>query len=344
MSSNISLNMTKGKGINYALLEYAKKNNYDLSDGTVNKAEWSETTKELAKIQEERKTNNKNSIFKGGSETNGDWHKNMVVKQGSTVDFSQEEMDRLLSKMGVSKKAAPTAVDSTKKTGTTTQNQKTESGYSTPISEYLKNNKTSALDKWEEKVEDADEAQSKVDDFHIMDDKTQKEYNQALIDKDNKKAAKIYQNAMLKTSQEEIETYDKNGDKMINTPEQIKKDRVDFFLKYENLNNPNRDKSIDPENKNHGIISNKEALELAKESKYQHDLIDIDGDGKINDNEYASYLYAIDSDNESHIGNGKISQKEFVDSQETLMTKSGKGLEDFKARMRGFYDLLKNNK
>lgn len=100
MGENISINITKNQGLTQGLAAYAK-NLKGANGGKIDAKEWDATVKELAKIQEERKASNGQSIFSGGSEK-GDWHKNMVVQEG-TVNFSDSEMKRLLATMGVNK-------------------------------------------------------------------------------------------------------------------------------------------------------------------------------------------------------------------------------------------------
>lgn len=155
-NTNISLNITKDKGITHALKAYVQEQkDMEISGGTIDAKEWDATLDKLAQIQKNRQEKNEASIFRGGSEK-ADWHKNMVVDEGK-IDFSQEEINELLSTMGVTlKKKAQEPDDKAKPSPDENKNQppkkdspiiptktpsvKTIGGFPTKIDPHAQNN------------------------------------------------------------------------------------------------------------------------------------------------------------------------------------------------------------
>jgi len=262
MSNFISLNIQNGQGLTQALQSYVTSNkDYEISGGSIDKTEWNATISELEKIQNERKTNNGNPIFSGGSE-NGNWHKNMLTKEGQ-VDLSEDEMSRLLSKMGVKNKKF--------------DNWCTESAKS------IDSEKTTA----DKIVYNKD-----VKEFDMVGD----EYRNDINNNGAKNAGTIYKAKALKTADDEIALYDKNNDGQIDIEEMEERNKKDFEEQFG---------QTDAEGKRLQDTTSENTL------KY----LDLDGDGKIDDKEYAAYLNAIDSNNDKEKSNGRISRDEYASTK-----------------------------
>ena len=281
MTNSFSLNIQKGQGLTQALQSYVKSNkDYDISGGSIDKTEWNATIAELGKIQEERKANNKTSIFTKQSGNN------MIVKQGQ-VDLSEDEMNRLLSKMGVSKKAAPAVQVSADKT-------KSNSGgiQTNPTPE-----KTSAFDKFGAECADSIDPEKTtadkmvyskdVKDFDMVGD----DFRKDITDNGGKNAGEIYKKKALETADSEIALYDDNHDGMISKEEQVKHDEEDYEKKFGKT-----DVTTQNENQKVSLRTNM--------------FMDLNKDGKVDDKEFAAYLYAMDSNNTNHSANGKITRDE----------------------------------
>lgn len=106
----INIRIKKDMGITQALKRLVKDAGENVK-GSV----WNDTLDKLVELNNQRKTDNKGSIFSGGTERN-DWHRNFVVHEGN-IEFSKSEMEALLDTMQVSEgvknrilgEAAPTA-------------------------------------------------------------------------------------------------------------------------------------------------------------------------------------------------------------------------------------------
>lgn len=269
MTNSFSLNIKKGQGLTQALQSYVKSNkDYDISGG-VDKTQWNATIAELGKIQEERKANNKNSIFTGGSE-NGNWNKNMQTKEGQ-VDFSEDEMNRLLSKMGVKNKKF--------------DNWCTDCAKSIDI---------------ENSTKDKDVYTHDVKDFDMVGDEFRNDINK----NGGKNAQQIYKTKALKTADDEIALYDKDGDGKIDINEMKAKDgKIDLAELSE------KDRKDYEAQFGASDAQMQEMHEFTSENTLKY--IDLNGDGKIDNKEYAAYLNAMDSNNDKTLSDGRITRDEF---------------------------------
>ena len=91
----INVKINKNWGITQALKKLVKDAGENVK-GSV----WNATLDKLVELNNQRKTDNKGSIFSGGTERN-DWHRNFVVHEGN-IEFSKSEMEALLDTMQVS--------------------------------------------------------------------------------------------------------------------------------------------------------------------------------------------------------------------------------------------------
>ena len=91
----INIRIKKDVGITQALKQLVKDAGENVK-GSV----WNDTLDKLVELNNQRKTDNKGSIFSGGTERN-DWHRNFVVHEGN-IEFSKSEMEALLDTMQVS--------------------------------------------------------------------------------------------------------------------------------------------------------------------------------------------------------------------------------------------------
>ncbi len=97
----VSITVKRGQGLTQALLQLVQKQNMVMSDGSISASEWNATVDKLAEIENNRKSENKASIFSGGTEKT-DWKHNYVVKPEQTIDFTKEEITQIYEAMGVS--------------------------------------------------------------------------------------------------------------------------------------------------------------------------------------------------------------------------------------------------
>ena len=91
----INIRIKKDVGITQALKQLVKDAGENVK-GSV----WNATLDKLVELNNQRETDNKGSIFSGGTERN-DWHRNFVVHEGN-IEFSKTEMEALLDTMQVS--------------------------------------------------------------------------------------------------------------------------------------------------------------------------------------------------------------------------------------------------
>ena len=91
----INVKINKNWGITQALKKLVKDAGENVK-GSV----WNATLDKLVELNNQRETDNKGSIFSGGTERN-DWHRNFVVHEGN-IEFSKSEMEALLDTMQVS--------------------------------------------------------------------------------------------------------------------------------------------------------------------------------------------------------------------------------------------------
>ncbi len=91
----ISIKIKKNMGITQALKKLVK----DAGENVKNSV-WNATLEKLVELNNQRKTDDKDSIFSGGTALN-DWHHNFVVHEGN-IDFSKSELEVLLDTMQVS--------------------------------------------------------------------------------------------------------------------------------------------------------------------------------------------------------------------------------------------------
>ncbi len=91
----INVKIKKDMGITQALKKLVKDAGENVK-GSV----WNATLEKLVELNNNRKADNKDSIFSGGTGRN-DWHHNFVVHEGE-IEFSKSEMEMLLDTMGVS--------------------------------------------------------------------------------------------------------------------------------------------------------------------------------------------------------------------------------------------------
>ena len=77
-----------------------------------------------------------------------------------------------------------------------------------------------------------------------------------------------------------------------------------------------------------------------------HKFMDLNGDGQIDEKEYAAFLYKMDSNNVNKVANGKITRDEYASITNPFETASrtpdeeAKKEEAFKTDLRSYYKLL----
>ncbi len=105
MANEISaqkITIQKNMGLTQALKAHVLKNNYAMSDGSINAKEWNKTIDVLESINEKRKKAGSAPIFTGGTDrSRAGWHTSFVVHPNQEIEFTKEEMKELYEAMGV---------------------------------------------------------------------------------------------------------------------------------------------------------------------------------------------------------------------------------------------------
>lgn len=135
------------------------------------------------------------------------------------------------------------------------------------------------------------------------------------------KAGEIYKQKALETARGEIALFDIDKDGAISPEEQVKGDVAAFEKKFGQL---------DPKDKS-------KTQEMSLRANL---FMDLNKDKKVDDKEYAAFLYAVDANNKSGIANGKITAEEYMKTssyvEQPLTTKAGA----FKGQVRSCYKSL----
>lgn len=96
------ITIQKNMGLTQALKAHVLKNNYTMSDGSINAKEWNKTIDVLESINEKRKKAGSTPIFTGGTDrSKAGWHTSFVVHPNQEIEFTKEEMKELYDAMGV---------------------------------------------------------------------------------------------------------------------------------------------------------------------------------------------------------------------------------------------------
>lgn len=119
------------------------------------------------------------------------------------------------------------------------------------------------------------------------------EFKNAVNNNDNAKAGEIYKEKSLNTAKDNIALYDKDNDGEINLEEKVQYDLTEFKQKY-------------------GSISDDDSNKMQEMAMNEHVFMDLNKDGKVDDKEYSSFLYAIDANNDKKIADGQITRDEYV--------------------------------
>lgn len=127
---------------------------------------------------------------------------------------------------------------------------------------------------------------------------TGEEYKKDYEENEGKNGTEVYKNDALKLAQGEISLYDTDGDGKINLQEQIQRDLQDGLSKY-------------------GELDADSKAELKEKSIRAFSFIDLDGDEKIDDKEYAAFLATADANNGSKgaidgICDGEMTRDEYM--------------------------------
>lgn len=130
-----------------------------------------------------------------------------------------------------------------------------------------------------------------VEDFDMAGDK----FREDLKTNGGKNAGEIYKQKAIETAKGDIGLFDKDGDGMINPEEQVKRDKAEYEKKYGKM---------DAE-----FSKTVETLSLRANI-----FMDIDKNGKVDEKEYAAFLYAMDANNDKKIANGKLTREEYTKS------------------------------
>jgi len=144
------------------------------------------------------------------------------------------------------------------------------------------------------------------------------EFVNDLKNNEGKNAGEIYKKQALATSKEEIGFYDKDKDGQISPEEQVKYDIAEAETKF-------------------GKFDAGMTEQLKSTSLRANVFMDLDKSGKVDEKEFAAFMYAMDANNEKKIANGKITREEYVKStghfDETLTPEAGA----FRGTMRASY-------
>ncbi len=118
------------------------------------------------------------------------------------------------------------------------------------------------------------------------------EFTNAVKAKNFEKVGEIYKQNALKTAKEDIALTDTDGDRAISPEEQVERDKSETEKKYGPFDSDFLDKMQ--------TISLRTNL-----------FMDLDKNRKVDEKEYAAFLYAMDSNNYKKTANGKITRDEY---------------------------------
>ena len=132
------------------------------------------------------------------------------------------------------------------------------------------------------------------------------------------KAGEIYKQKALETAKGEIALFDENKDGAISLEEQVKGDKAAYEKKFGQLDPADESK--------------------AREMSLRANLfMDLNKDKKVDEKEYAAFLYAMDSNNKGDTANGQITRDEYTKTssyfEQPLTDEAG----TFRGKMRSCY-------
>jgi len=113
----VSIQIQGGQGLSQAIRATLTSNGVDTSK--IDRSVWTQILGEVSNDNENNKKNSKAALFKGGSDINGNTHKNFVVKPNQTVTIDDASWNKIVS-FTSAKTAATTETKQAKKTETTT--------------------------------------------------------------------------------------------------------------------------------------------------------------------------------------------------------------------------------
>lgn len=151
---------------------------------------------------------------------------------------------------------------------------------STPLSEWMNECASSMVD--------VDRKGNPIYDREVAPfDLAGKEYDEAIAKGDTKKADEIIAKRLQSTAQGDIALYDKiHHDGAIDSGEQVRYDISEYEKKY-------------------GTTPPELKPALVKLSQNANSFMDLDGDHKVSDKEYAAFLYAMNTNKDSKLDRGE---------------------------------------
>lgn len=180
----------------------------------------------------------------------------------------------------------------------TTEKAKEEQG-ATPTTQVKK--EETALSAWTKKcadsISDIDLKTGKsiyshdVEDFDMVG----QSFRDDIKNNGGKKAGEIYKQKVLDVAKGEVASYDTDNDGMISPEEQVKYDIAEAEKKY-------------------GKIDESMKKVFTAASLEANTFMDLDKNGKVDQKEYAAFLYAMDANNDNKTANGKFTREEYEKS------------------------------
>lgn len=181
------------------------------------------------------------------------------------------------------------------------------------------------LDEWEDNVFDSMSATGKfssnVKSFEILSvENYQKDSGKYALKNQNYDVA--YKEHLLGISKEQIAAYDrKHPDGKIDDFEQFEGDMARYETK-------------------HGKMDEYAQKTMIGTSSKTNTFMDLNGDGKVDEKEYAAFLYAMDANNKEGSIDGNISADEYVKTKMLISNSKSEGTTKFMQLMRSCYQAL----
>ena len=322
---NMEISVSKGQGITQAIASNLGLNKDDCKN--VKLETWQSIMTLVDEANTKRLENNESSIFTGGNDVSsiGDkssWHSNFHVNEGDVMQIEDSVFDKIKKLLGIQAQEETEETEETEgeekvqeeKTGEETPVEETEENAEVELSEEAK--KGEAIDKKFKEMGEFDES-GKVKDIslNLVDD----EWRKLAGKKDKTEAEKQQLDTQYKTAVKNlgcqytafIDAKYGNGDGVV--------DKDEYFA-FEEAAVPQELKDDE---------ASKADIEEMKEIGFNR--LDLNKDGKIDNEELAAYIHAMDfgtEDGKSNGLNGKISAFDYLTNSLALSKKEKSSLDE----------------
>ena len=172
----------------------------------------------------------------------------------------------------------------------------------------------SSFSQWTDKCADSIFTNNQLTPFDMVGD----EFRNDIKNNGGAKAGEIYKQKALEAAKGEIALLDKDKDGAISPEEQVKGDTAAYEKKF-------------------GKLAPELAAKTQEMSLRANLFMDLNKDGKVDDKEYAAFLYAMDSNNKTETANGQITRDEYTKTSGYFEKPLTQDAGTFRGKMRSCY-------